>query len=112
MMVSGSITFEQSLLPSLMGFGLIGIWLVIVNVGLRRYSSWSVRRSSFGIAVGVGLLLLALGLTFGDQQLDPSRLAFSDPFVIVGLAGAPIGLLGYSVWAILLWMWLAKPDAA
>lgn len=105
MLVLGSIEFEQSLRPVLAGLGLIGIWIIGLNILGRSDPILPRRMVWLGIMVGVGLVLLAaLVMARGALEFDPPWAVLRNPIAIPGLVGGLIAFLGYPAWAI----WLGK----
>jgi len=94
--------------PSLnLSLGLIGLWLLLVNL-FGRASAWPRGLRGLGLLVGVCLLLLPVTYFAGGGAalLDDASAGLSNPLVIVGFAMGMLGLgLAFPIWAIWMGRW-------
>lgn len=105
LLVFGIIDFQQSVIPTLIGLGFIGIWLMGSNYLSQANGAFPGALVILGIAVGSGLVLLAAIAPFAGAFFVDTGISFpKSPFVYLPLAGGLVGFVGYPVWAV----WLGR----
>jgi hypothetical protein len=98
-------TAQQGILAGI-GLGLIGLWMILVNIlgrttNLPRGSAW------LGILAGVSIIQLPLAVIAigGPAFLDEPSIALNNPFFMFAFAAGVLGIsIGYAIWAI----WLGR----
>ena len=88
LLVFGVVAYEMTISALLAVGALIGVWLVGADLLALRAGALSAAPAAFGIAAGVGYLLLAVGFR---------RAAESHPLTYVGTG---LSVLAYSVWSV------------
>ena len=96
-------TAQQGILVTFT-LGLIGLWMILVNV-LGRAAHLPRGLAWLGILVGVSIILLPVAVIAigGSAFLDDPSIALSNPLFMFAFAAGVLGFsIGYAIWAILL----------
>lgn len=102
--LAGTTTSDQSA-PLTLGFGAIGVWMVVSNHLARVSRTLSEGLAWLGVAAGVGLVLAAAILALGGfATSDPAALRGADPVTAVGLVLSVLAHFASLTWA----LWLGR----